>query len=200
MKYLVGIDEAGRGPLAGPVAVGAVLVARNFDFKLVEGVRDSKQLTHAARAAWYERMRQMQEDGLLKFAVAFSSARSIDRRGIVPSIRTALSHALDYIEAEPHECEVRLDGSLRAPARFEVQETIIHGDDLEPIISLASIAAKVRRDALMMRLARRYPAYGFDRHKGYGTQEHIGAIRSHGLSELHRVTFCGSLRPQGITV
>ncbi len=194
MRYLVGIDEAGRGPLAGPVSVGAVIVPHDFDFSLVAGARDSKKLTHFARALWYARMCRMQEEGLLRFAVAFSSSKTIDTRGIVPAIRSALARTLDALQARGEECEVRLDGSLRAPARFANQQTIIRGDDLEPIISLASIAAKVERDHKMMRLAARYPQYGFERHKGYGTGEHCEAIRAHGLCDLHRATFCTRLR------
>lgn len=196
MEYIIGIDEAGRGPLAGPVAVGAVMVEKNFDFRLVAGVKDSKQMTPLARERMYERMREMQADGLLKFAVAFSSAASIDTNGIVPSIRAALSAALDSLGADPSVCRVLLDGSLQAPARFEMQRTIIRGDSLEPIISLASVAAKVQRDQHMLRMARKYPGYGFETHKGYGTRAHYEAIREYGLSELHRATFCGSLHRQ----
>ena len=194
MRYLIGIDEAGRGPLAGPVAVGAVIVTRDFDLSIIEGVRDSKQLTPVAREEWYGRLRAMKREGALDFAVSFSSAAVIDRRGIVFAIRSALARCLMRLAARPEECEILLDGSLRAPDIFTHQKTIIRGDESEPLISLASVAAKVRRDALMRQLARTYPAYHFDVHKGYGTLAHRRAISREGLSALHRATFCKRLR------
>lgn len=193
MKYLIGIDEAGRGPLAGPVSVGAVIVERDFDFARVAGVRDSKQLTPESRDEWYAKLETLRHEGLLRFAVAFSSASMIDQQGIMSAIFLALGRALMQLNAQPHECEVRLDGSLKAPTAFVMQQTIIRGDQTEPMISLAAIAAKVERDRQMTRLARKYPAYRFERHKGYGTREHRALINKHGLSPLHRTTFCTRL-------
>jgi len=194
MQYLIGIDEAGRGPLAGPVAVGAVVVPHNFDWKLAAGVHDSKKLTAFQREEWYRKIKEMQRAGLLKFTVSFTTAATIDRRGIVHSIRDALSRCLKKLSALPHECEILLDGSLYAPQEFTMQKTIIRGDDLEPIISMASIVAKVRRDRLMIKMARLYPEYGFDAHKGYGTLAHRTEIMERGFCELHRTTFCTKLR------
>lgn len=190
MKYLIGIDEAGRGPLAGPVAVGAVMVPHNFDLDLLKGVRDSKQLTPSAREEWYGRLAAMKREATLDFSVSFSSASAIDRHGIVPAIRSALAQCLQKLGARPEECEIRLDGSLFAPAHFLMQRTIIRGDQSEPVISLASIAAKVSRDRRMTRTAARYPDYSFEVHKGYGTLLHRTKILEHGLCELHRETFC----------
>lgn len=208
MRYLIGIDEAGRGPLAGPVAVGAVMVAHDFNFNIVKGVRDSKKLTAFARAYWYWRLHELERSGQLRFAVAFSSARSIDTKGIVPSIRSALARCLEKLEQVSKEspwkiqglslesvATVRLDGNLKAPPHFRDQTTIIRGDESEPIISLASIAAKVSRDCLMRRLSARYPAYGFDRHKGYGTREHRELIVQNGFCDIHRTTFCRNIIP-----
>ena len=196
MRYVIGIDEAGRGPLAGPVAVGAVIIARDFNWKLVAGARDSKQMTPTARNDIFAKMRNLQNEGLLDFAVAFSSAVEIDRRGIVPSIQSALNRALAKITEDGPLYEILLDGNLRASRHFQNQKTIIGGDDLEPVISLASIVAKVSRDRLMIRLAKRYPAYGFDVHKGYGTLAHRRAIASEGLSAVHRSTFCTRILPK----
>ena len=193
MRYLIGIDEAGRGPLAGPVSVGAVIVERDFDFALVAGIKDSKMLTPQMRDEWYARLEELRDEGVLRFAVAFSSAERIDKRGIVPAIFLALKRTLVQLKANPAECEVRLDGSLKAPAAFTMQTTIIRGDQTEPVISLAAIAAKVERDRLMVRLAKRYPQYRFEAHKGYGTLEHRARILEHGFSELHRKTFCRSI-------
>lgn len=194
MRYLIGIDEAGRGPLAGPVSVGAVLVPRDFDWTLVAGAKDSKQMTPKSREILYSNLVSLRENGKLNFAVTFSSSSMIDQYGIVPSIKSALARALSKIrEATPLGCEVLLDGGLRAPQEFTQQRTIIRGDMTEPVISLASIAAKVERDRLMTRLATKYPTYAFETHKGYGTAAHCALIRTNGLSAIHRRTFCTRL-------
>ncbi len=190
-KSLIGIDEAGRGPLAGPVAVGAVMVPADFDWSLVAGATDSKKMTEKARERIYAIMLQLRETGVLDFAVAFSSAKMIDTEGIVPAVHTAIASALvKFSEVKPREVKVLLDGGLRAPDHFLDQETIIRGDLLEPVISLASIAAKVERDRLLVKAAKRYPFYGFEIHKGYGTLAHRSAIQKYGLCDLHRATFC----------
>lgn len=190
MPYLIGIDEAGRGPLAGPVAVGAVIVPSAFEWHLADGAKDSKQMTEKARETMYERLCTLREEGILDFAVAFSSASVIDKRGIAYAVSDALARALVKAGASPDISEIRLDGSLYAPAHFTDQKTIIRGDQTEPVISLASIAAKVERDRLMRELAVEYPIYGFDVHKGYGTAAHRAIIREAGLSPVHRATFC----------
>ena len=190
-KYIIGIDEAGRGPLAGPVSVGAVLVPTHFDWELISGARDSKKMTHEAREAVYGVMRKQEVEGQLRFAVAFSAPERIDREGIVPSIRSALSRALSKLDADPGECRVLLDGGLKAPDIYLNQETIIRGDDSEPVISLASIAAKVLRDRYMVTLAKEHPQYGFELHKGYGTKLHMENMKKYGLCSVHRKTFCG---------
>lgn len=193
MKYLIGVDEVGRGPLAGPVAVGAVLIASDFDWSLIVGVRDSKKLSEKARENIFERARILRDSNQLRFSVCTSSAAYIDRFGIVPAIRRALSEALTRLEVNPRSCRVLLDGSLSAPAEYTHQTTIIGGDDSEPAISLASIVAKVARDAFMKNLALKYPAYGFEIHKGYGTSKHREAIAQSGLSDVHRATFCSRI-------
>lgn len=192
-QYLIGIDEVGRGPLAGPVAVGAVAAPKDFDWKSVSSVRDSKKLTSRAREEWNKKLQKLRREKKLDFSVSFSSARMIDRHGIVFSIHSALVKCLKQLGANPRNCEILLDGGLYAPKNFLAQKTVIHGDDLEPIISMASIVAKVRRDNLMRRLAIRYPKYGLGVHKGYGTLRHRQAIGKHGLSVLHRKSFCGKL-------
>ncbi len=194
MEYVIGIDEAGRGPLAGPVSVGAVMVPLDFDWKLFEGVRDSKKLSEKVRDEIFERTNEFATSKALRFAVSTSSAAYIDRYGIVPAIKRALAEALSRLEVAADECNVLLDGSLSAPAEYIHQKTIIRGDDTEPVISLASIMAKVTRDRLMKRLSPKYPAYDFHVHKGYGTASHISAIARVGLSEVHRSTFCTRLR------
>lgn len=189
-EFLIGIDEAGRGPLAGPVAVGAVMVPHDFDFSLVQGARDSKKMTPKSREKLFQCVHELQEEGLLRYSVAFSAASMIDSEGIVPAIKSALNACLEELRADPSLSEIRLDGSLRAPDRFTAQTTIIRGDDKEPVISLASIMAKVARDKHMADIAVHYPAYSFGVHKGYGTAAHIRSIAAHGLSDIHRATFC----------
>lgn len=194
-KFLIGIDEAGRGPLAGPVAVGAACVPEDFDWSLVAGATDSKKMTEKSRERIYAILCELREAGKLDFAVAFSTAEMIDTDGIVPAIRSSLASALASLrEAKPHEklydARVLLDGGLRAPEEFIDQETIIRGDLSEPVISLASIAAKVERDHLLVEAGKQYPAYGFEIHKGYGTLAHRIAIQKYGLCDFHRATFC----------
>jgi len=188
-RHSIGIDEAGRGPLAGPVAVGVVLFPKNFNWRLLRGLRDSKQLTALAREEWYARLLVLRREHNVQFAVSFSSARVIDARGIVPAVYAGISRALARLEANPKHCEVRLDGALRAPARFKRQQTIIRGDEKEPAIMLASVAAKVRRDRLMRRYAKKFPDYNFDIHKGYGTKAHRAAFKRLGPSPIHRHSF-----------
>lgn len=189
----MGIDEAGRGPLAGPVSVGVVAVQTSFDWAHIPGVRDSKKLSPKKREEVFMRMEELQQEGLLYVSVAFSSAHDIDTQGIVPAIFSALTRALEALSLSPEECDVLLDGGLRAPERFTSQKTIIRGDDSEPVISLASIAAKVSRDHLMVREAEKFPAYALEVHKGYGTKAHREAISRLGLSPIHRATFCRSI-------
>lgn len=191
-RYIIGIDEAGRGPLAGPVAVGAFCVRvgdKNFEtFSL--GVKDSKQLSEKQREEWFARMFQEK----FSFAVAFGSAQMIDKRGLSFAVKHALASSLKKLACQPDQTLVLLDGGLRAPAEHLFQETIIQGDEKEPVISLASIAAKVSRDRMMVRLGKKYPLYGFERHKGYGTAAHYEAIARYGILEnVHRRSFLGMI-------
>lgn len=185
-KYLIGVDEAGRGPLAGAVAVGAALVPITFDFAGFGLLKDSKQLSAQKREAWLLRM---EREPSVRYRVSFSSAEVIDRVGIVEAVRRALVRAVRFFDVDPHETIVLLDGGLRAPAEFMLQRTIIRGDEQVPVIAMASIVAKVRRDERMLALARRYPAYRFEEHKGYGTDLHRRLLRQLGPCELHRKTF-----------
>jgi ribonuclease HII len=192
-QHIIGIDEVGRGPLAGPVAVCACVIDYRLNRKLI-GIKDSKKLTAFSRDLWFLKMVEWQQAGLLSYKVVFQSSTKIDRRGIVPSISTALQKALASLQLDPRECRVLLDGGLKAPKEYQIQETIIKGDEKEPAIALASIAAKVTRDRLMIRLAKKYPGYGFELHKGYGTKHHLNAIKKQGLVPIHRRSFLRSLR------
>ena len=189
MKYLVGVDEAGRGPLAGPVAVGVARIAEGYDVLAnFPGLNDSKKLTEKKRDALYEILMQEVKAGNVRVWVCLSSETVIDEKGIAHAIRSALNRGVESLLPDPKEGRVFLDGSLKAPEAYE-QETIIGGDGKIPVIMLAALAAKVTRDRLMVKLAVEYPQYGFDGHKGYGTKAHMDAIRAYGISPIHRKSF-----------
>jgi ribonuclease HII len=189
IKYIIGIDEAGRGPLAGPVAVGVVMASKHFDMQLLRGVRDSKKLSEGQREAWFAKLKVWKKSGHINFAVALVGPQIIDEKGISFAIRRGLASCLRRLEADCQNCSVLLDGSLKAPKQFVHQKTIIGGDDKEPLISIASIAAKVTRDRKMKKLARQFPVYSFEIHKGYGTTMHRKALKKWGISEIHRRSF-----------
>lgn len=189
MRSIVGIDEAGRGPLAGPVAVGVAMVAEGYDVLAVfEGLNDSKKLSEKKRDALYAILIQEVKAGNVRVKVCLSSEKIIDEKGIAYAVRSALSRGVTGLMPDPTAGKVFLDGSLAAPKEYE-QETIIGGDGKIPVIMLAALAAKVTRDKLMTKLGAKYPAYGFEGHKGYGTKAHMEAIRAHGMSPVHRKTF-----------
>lgn len=194
-SYLVGIDEAGRGPLAGPVSVGVVCVPTDFNWKQILGVNDSKKLTEKKREVVFEITKKLKKEGKLNFVVVMVSAEEIDNIGIVPAVNKAMSKALQRLLLLPEKCEVRLDGSLKAPAEYKKQKTIIGGDGKEKVIGLASIMAKVTRDRYMVRISAKpeYAPYALESHKGYGTLKHRESIRQHGLSDIHRKSFCTKL-------
>lgn len=188
-QFLIGVDEAGRGPLAGPVAVGAVALHKDFAIReLFPGVADSKLLSPKKREEIFEQVQQFQKQGALRYIVVFSSAKMIDKVGISKAVRAAVYKGVRTLAPEPEGFVVLLDGLLRAPDEYE-QETIVRGDQTEPIISLASIMAKVTRDRAMVRLSAQFPKYQFDVHKGYGTAVHRAAIKKWGLCDVHRKTW-----------
>ena len=188
-QWLVGVDEAGRGPLAGPVAVGVVAVPRRFDIRRAfPGVDDSKKLSEALREEIYAEALGRHRAGDIKLCARLAGPLYIDTHGIVRAVRHGVYGGVRHVAA-PEDSYIMLDGLLKAPPEYR-QETIVKGDALEPVISLASVVAKVRRDRLMKRLGVRYPQYGFEAHKGYGTAAHLVAIKMYGLCDLHRRSFC----------
>ena len=188
MAFIVGIDEAGRGPLAGPVAVGGVMAKQGFVKKFCAGIKDSKKLSPADRELWFTLAIEAKKRGELDFTVALVSEKVIDKRGITYAIKLGIKRCLATLKV-PSDAQIFLDGSLKAPEEFRYQKTIIKGDEKIPIISLASIAAKVVRDRRMTRLAKIFPQYGFEVHKGYGTLAHMRAIGKYGLTASHRRSF-----------
>jgi ribonuclease HII len=198
-SHIIGIDEVGRGPVAGPVAVCAFSCAiTDYELLITNGVqetktkiKDSKKLSKKQREKWFEYLKGEKEKGNCDFAVSMVSAEWIDKVGIVRSIQKALDTSLSKLEANCQllDATVYLDGGLKAPIEYKNQQTVIKGDELHPIISCASIVAKVSRDRLMSDYAKEYIEYGFESHSGYGTRAHYDAIKKHGRTPLHRKSF-----------
>jgi ribonuclease HII len=196
-KWVVGIDEAGRGPLAGPVAVGVALVSFGFDWTQIIDVNDSKKLTAQKRAEIFRVAKKLKALKQLDYAVVMIDAKTIDKIGIVPAIKKALAKSLAKVAGEinPKELKVLLDGGLKAPLVYPNQETIIKGDAKEKVIGLASIMAKVTRDNYLIKISQEkdLQPYGLEVHKGYGTKRHREAIAAFGLSSIHRASFCKNI-------
>lgn len=190
MSFIIGVDEAGRGPLAGPVAVGIVMVEEGFDLiEVFPYLNDSKKISEKKREAIFEQLVQEEKAGNIRFCVKSVDAETIDRVGISKAVISSVHAGVRQLAPETRDVRLYLDGLLHAPEEY-TQETVIGGDALVPAIMLASIAAKVSRDRLMVKLAEEYPGYGLEQHKGYGTKAHIKAIKELGLSPLHRRSFC----------
>ncbi len=187
-KFVIGIDEVGRGPIAGPVAVCALLW-KDREMDPPRDVKDSKKLSPQKRDQWFDRIEQWQKEERLQYAVAYIEAGTIDTIGISHAIKCALMESLARLQVEPENVQILLDGGLFAPEEYRHQETIIKGDEHEPVIALASIAAKVLRDRLMDEVALEHPEYQFDEHKGYGTKAHYMAVKKYGLTPYHRKSF-----------
>lgn len=196
-KYIVGVDEAGRGPLAGPVAVGIACVPYDFNWRVLPHVGDSKKVSPRNREVVFKQALTLKKQGKLDFAVILINASVIDKKGITYAVKNGISRAFMKLKLNPKKVEVRLDGLLKAPEEYVNQQTIIKGDLKEKVIGLASIMAKVTRDRMMVRLARTYPEYSFEAHKGYGTKVHRSLIKTHGLSLIHRRSYTKRVLAEG---
>ena len=184
-KYIAGLDEAGRGALAGPVAVGAVILPNDpalLSSTLV-GARDSKQMTPRQRARLAVQIKAV----ALDWSVGFASAAEIDMQGIVHATRLAALRALHQFTISPEY--LLTDFRLELPQLEISQTSLVKGDAICLSIACASILAKTERDALMLDLDERHPGYRLGKNKGYGTQAHRSALRRLGSSEIHRKTF-----------
>ncbi|MDB5797266.1 MAG: ribonuclease [Paucimonas sp.] len=177
--FVCGVDEAGRGPLAGPVYAAAVIL--NPD-KPIEGLRDSKKLSADRREELAEQIRAC----ALAWSVAKCSEAEIDRLNILQASMLAMRRAIHALSVQPSLALI--DGN-RCPVIRVPSEAVIGGDDLIPAISAASILAKTSRDAALIKLHRKYPAYGFDQHKGYPTAMHLERLLQHGVSPVHRKSY-----------
>ena len=181
-EYVAGLDEVGRGCLAGPVAAGAVILPQNPSRELFALTRDSKQLSAAQRETAYEAITQ----SALSYAVGWTTSAEIDSIGIAPSVRRAMRRALRKLGPE---ADYLLIDAIPLPSSGLPQKSIIRGDSKSLSIAAASIVAKVERDRYMVSLAKRYPDYGFEAHKGYGTRRHTEAIAEFGPCHSHRMSF-----------
>lgn len=176
--------------MAGPVSIGIVLAPEGFDVKAaLPDVADSKTLSPKKREAIYQRAVELRENGSISWGVFSESSRTVDTVGIAEAVRRAIERGLASLCPQADDVFIYLDGSLAAPPLYQ-QETIIRGDALIPVISLASVVAKVTRDRFMeTEIAPKYPLYGFEEHKGYGSAAHIKAIQKYGPSAIHRKSF-----------
>lgn len=176
---VAGVDEAGRGPLAGPVVAAAVILD---DLKPIAGLNDSKKLSEKRREKLYDEILAK----ALCCSIAEASVKEIDELNILQATLLAMRRAVEGLRLKP--VKVLVDGN-RLPVLDVRAEAIVQGDALVPAISAASILAKVSRDRMCVQLHAQYPQYGFDRHKGYGTAEHLQALAEHGPSPWHRTSF-----------
>lgn len=176
---IAGVDEAGRGPLAGPVVAAAVILD---DLNPIVGLADSKKLTALKRERLYDEIRAK----ALCCSIAEASVEEIDSLNILNATLLAMRRAVEGLRLKPHK--VLVDGN-RLPVLDVLAEAIVKGDSKVPAISAASILAKVHRDRWCLQLHTQYPDYGFDRHKGYGTEAHLQALRTHGATPWHRHSF-----------
>lgn len=176
---IAGVDEAGRGPLAGPVVAAAVILD---DLQPIKGLNDSKKLSPLRREQLYDEIRAK----ALCCSVAQASVEEIDQLNILQATLLAMRRAVEGLRLKP--AKVLVDGN-RLPVLDVLAEAIVRGDATEPAISAASILAKVTRDRWCRELDAQYPQYGFAGHKGYGTAAHLAALRAHGACPEHRKTF-----------
>jgi len=185
LKYIAGLDEAGRGALAGPVSVGAVILPNDKTLlsATLSGARDSKQMTPRQR----ERLAIQIKEVALNWSVGFATAHEIDVQGIVRATRIAAIRALHQFSLSPQY--LLTDFRLELPQLDISQTSLVKGDARCLSIACASILAKTERDAHMQKLDARYPGYGLGKHKGYGTQAHRSALKRLGFSSIHRKSF-----------
>jgi ribonuclease HII len=178
---VVGIDEAGRGPLAGPVVAASVLLPANAS---IQGLRDSKRLTARQREQFYDRIC----DVAITYGVGIVAADQIDRHNILWATKDAMWRSVQQLAQKPDM--LLIDGTATLQVRI-AQQAIVRGDAICASIAAASVVAKVTRDRLMIDYAKQYPAYGFERHKGYPTQEHYARLQRLGPCPIHRYSFRG---------
>ena len=176
---ICGVDEAGRGPLAGPVCAAAVILPPNLE---IPGLNDSKKLTDKKRRELFPIIQEQ----AIAYGIAFASEQEIDEHNILQATFLAMQRAIDQLEGKAKFALI--DGNREKDFGIPVR-TVVKGDSRSANIAAASVLAKVTRDDIMVALAEEYPQYGFEIHKGYGTKAHYAALTEHGASEVHRKTF-----------
>ena len=179
VKVICGVDEAGRGPLAGPVCAAAVILPPHLE---IPGLTDSKKLTDKKRRELFPVIKEQ----AIAYGIGMASEQEIDEINILQATFLAMQRALDQLRIRPDLALI--DGNREKDFGIPVK-TVVKGDSLSMNIAAASILAKVTRDDLMVQLAEQYPEYGFEIHKGYGTKAHYAALTEHGASAIHRKTF-----------
>lgn len=179
VRIICGVDEAGRGPLAGPVCAAAVILPPDLE---LPGLTDSKKLTDKKRRELYPVIMEQ----AVSYGIGFATEQEIDEINILQATFLAMQRALDQLSVKPDLALI--DGNRQKDFGIPVK-TVVKGDSLSANIAAASILAKVTRDDLMMKQAEIYPQYSFDVHKGYGTKAHYAALREFGPSPIHRMTF-----------
>ncbi len=179
-KFIAGVDEAGRGPLAGPVCVASVIMPLDKN-SIIEGVNDSKKLTEKKREKLFDQI----VNKAFAFSVEFIDEKIIDEINILNATKKGMINAINNLSVKP---DVVLIDAVKLDVNVKT-ESIIKGDALSYSIACASILAKVSRDRLMLEMDNKYPNYNFKKHKGYGTKEHIANLKKFGACEIHRQTF-----------
>ena len=179
VKCICGVDEAGRGPLAGPVCAAAVILPEHLE---IPGLTDSKKLTDKKRRELYPIIKEQ----AIAYGIGFASEKEIDEINILQATFLAMQRALDQLSVRPDLALI--DGNREKDFGLPVK-TVVKGDSLSANIAAASVLAKVTRDDLMEKMALEYPQYQFEIHKGYGTKAHYAALTEHGPSPIHRMTF-----------
>lgn len=182
LRFVAGIDEVGRGPLAGPVAAAAVVLPPDLRTPWAKQIRDSKQLTAKSRTHLAPKI----EGGALALGLGMSSEKEVDEYGIVHATKLAMTRAIEELDSPP---DCLLIDAVSLPDVDLPQESIVNGDGLCISIAAASIVAKVARDSLMMKMEARYPGFGFAHNMGYGTPGHLDALERIGPCDIHRMTF-----------
>lgn len=183
-RSVCGVDEAGRGPLAGPVCAAAVILPDNCE---IEGLNDSKKLSEKKREALFDLIKEK----AVSYCIAFASVEEIEEYNILEATYIAMNRAIDGLEI-PADFAL-IDGN-RTPKGIKIPcETIVKGDGLSLSIAAASVLAKVTRDRLLLEIDKEYPQYNFKKHKGYGTKEHTDLILQYGPSPVHRMSFLRKL-------
>lgn len=179
-EYICGVDEAGRGPLCGPVVAAAVILPKHG---CIEGVNDSKKISEKKREKLYDDIMK----GAIAVGVGISDVDVIEKVNILNATKIAMKKAIESLSIKPDY--VLIDGNQKIDIEI-LQETVVSGDAKSESIASASIIAKVTRDRVLRKFDEIYPEYGFAKHKGYGTKAHIEAIKKYGLTPIHRKSFC----------